>query len=1616
MSVIDSPGQRIAAQVKSLVFGLLIIALALVGSPVVAWAEANLTIDGSSDFANDSHYFLNTTTDGNPIDPEGGSSGIVVPGGVNGFLSGANASNNEVNVTALPGGSANITVLGGANTNETANDGNVSNNVVNVHSGGTHFEINGSVIGGYSNVTTGTANARHNKVNMEGVTVGGKTVGGLVTANGKAFENEVNVTNSTLRDDVIGGKSDNGTNYLNKAHLNNSVALGNVYGGSGAVVYNNTVSVHGSNINKSVVGGHSEGFAGDPARQAVADNNSVAITGASNVTEGPVAGGRIAGATLDGSVKGNRVEVDNEGGNLKDVYGGYTTSEVVGEISGNEVDFKNGQAESVMGAYSAGNSTSMVDNKVNFKGGEADNVYGGKVDGLPGATDSNVSRNIVNVTGGKINDTVYGGYVGSTNNALSENEVYISGGAKVKNVYGGYAANNAEVDVTNNKVVINNGNVSGDVTGGRSSVGHADNNTVEISHAREIDNVYGGYSVNSTADGNKISLNNVTISGNVYGGFSENASVLTANNSIVLNGTNIAGSIYVNDVASGDDTRYDVTYVGGVNTLQSDLKAADGLLINGGRVSLSNDNGFGWGTIELGKLTIEGLAEYSYFTNGVIVDGDTRISAGNNNFEFLLQTPNLTITGGQNNIYKFNVSNNLTIEGGSTTLVRQIENLSFFNLLGGTVSFVNDNYAFNVTNDAIINVDSEFNNDFNVGNLKITGGYSDFRGDLRISGILATSDDASFLVWEKITLDGLSLNSSGYGTFYGDVAVAHDANISNGVNTFAASLNATDVTLTGGKTAVEGDLNALGTLATSGASNITVDGTSTLGNLSLGSTGTSVFEDRVTVAENSIISAGNNKFKDLLETINLTITDGETTFMGNVNVSNDTIIINGTSVFGVNLDAGNLKIFGGDTYINHNLTSSGILATSNEANIDIYGTTTLDSLSLDSSGEGWFDMDVAVAHDANISNGLNTFYQSLSATDVTLTGGDTSIGNDLNASGTLATSGASNLTVNGTSTLGNLSLGSTKNVFKKAVKVGGDTTISAGTNYFDDILETLNLTITGGDDNRFGDHVNVFNDAIIINGSSIFYANLNAGNLKLFGGDTHIFQNLTSSGILATSNDANIYIYGPTTLDSLSLDSIGEGIFEHDVAVAHDANISAGRNDFNKSLSATDVTLTGGDTSIANDLNALGTLATSGASNITVGGTSTLGNLSLGSSGTGTFGAVAVTDDASVSNGVNTFASLNATDVTLTGGDTSVSGDLNALGTLATDANANVNVSGTTNVAGLSLGSSGTGTFGAVAVDNDASVSDGLNTFDSLSANDVTLTGGDTSIANDLDATGTLATSNDANITVSGVTTLNDLNLDSSGYGNFGDVAVAHDANISDGLNTFASLNATDVNLAGGDTAVNGDLNALGTLATSNDANINVSGVTTLNDLNLDSSGYGNFGDVAVAHDANISDGINTFNSLNATDVNLAGGDTSIANDLNALGTLATSNDANITVTGDTTLGNLSLGSSGTATFGDVAVTDDANISNGLNTFNSLSATDVTLTGGDTVVNGVLNALGILDTSNDANVNVSGAASLGNLSLGSTGTSVFDDIVTVAENTIISAGTNIFNAILETES
>lgn len=170
---------------------------------------------------------------------------------------------------------------------------------------------------------------------------------------------------------------------------------------------------------------------------------------------------------------------------------------------------------------------------INVKGGTIGNVYGGfAFTGSASTISDTYGNRILNITGGRVNGSVFGGsnmssasgvgsFIEGDTEIYGATFVYVGGSASIGgDVYGAGYGNDEATKISNRcDVYIKGGTISGSVFGAGRRNGNANNVSVNIDGGTIGGSVYGSGRDGSFADSPVVHIRGGTISsGNVYGG------------------------------------------------------------------------------------------------------------------------------------------------------------------------------------------------------------------------------------------------------------------------------------------------------------------------------------------------------------------------------------------------------------------------------------------------------------------------------------------------------------------------------------------------------------------------------------------------------------------------------------------------------------------------------------------------------------------------------------------------------------------------------------------------------------------------------------------------------------------------------------------------------------------------------------------------------------------------------------------------------------------------------------------------------------------------------------------------------------------------------------------
>ena len=329
--------------------------------------------------------------------------------------------------------------------------------------------------------------------------------------------------------------------------------------------------------------------------------------------------GYVMGAFDNAANPLERNSVSLVNGRLTDysLLGAYSTGS--GNVSNNTVTVSGGYVDnSVFGGRSG--SGDVTGNTVTVSGGEIErNVFGGR------SESGNVTGNTVTVSGGEIDGRIYGGWSYSGSGNATGNTVTVSGGEIDGNIFGGRSGDdsNGTGNATNNTVTVSGGEIDGNIFGGWTYDGDAVGNTVTVSGGEFDDNITGGRSYNNgDARGNTVTVSGGNVDYSVFGGRSEYGDAM--GNTVAVSGGYVGRSVIGGWTADGNASNNTVTISGG----EVDHNVAGGRSINGdasgNTVTIS-------GTATVGDDVYGGRSDNGNATgNTVIISGAPTFGASTN--------------------------------------------------------------------------------------------------------------------------------------------------------------------------------------------------------------------------------------------------------------------------------------------------------------------------------------------------------------------------------------------------------------------------------------------------------------------------------------------------------------------------------------------------------------------------------------------------------------------------------------------------------------------------------------------------------------------------------------------------------------------------------------------------------------------------------------------------------------------------------------------------------------------------------------------------------------------------------------------------------------------------
>ncbi|WP_141081947.1 hypothetical protein, partial [Campylobacter lanienae] len=401
-----------------------------------------------------------------------------------------------------------------------------------------------------------------------------------------------------------------------------------------------SVIIDGTNITygygKSLTGGNIAGVRGvdSPNKVQIANNNTLIITGGSNVDQFDIAGTKVNNPGINIEANNNNLIISGSGTSVKS-HNALAGAWIPGVGTANENSVTINEGATVTGNVSGGNAEQ----------GES-------------------SKNKIIIDSATVTGSVIGGKTNSGGTATSENSVTISGNAVVKGDITGGGSNAREAN--SNEVTINDtAQIIGKITGGdsRQQNGTANFNKITIgqnANITQVTQITGATSTQGTANNNELiiagSVNSGTaITGGIGSTDASDNNILISGDSAgaVIGGKSDTGTANNNDITIGGNATGDITgsigQTGADNNNISVGGSVDSNVIGGQSAQ---------GTANNNDITIGGNA------TGNITGGEGQTGASDNNIAISGDSTG-AIIGGQSEAGSAN-KNDITIGGNST--------------------------------------------------------------------------------------------------------------------------------------------------------------------------------------------------------------------------------------------------------------------------------------------------------------------------------------------------------------------------------------------------------------------------------------------------------------------------------------------------------------------------------------------------------------------------------------------------------------------------------------------------------------------------------------------------------------------------------------------------------------------------------------------------------------------------------------------------------------------------------------------------------------------------------------------------------------------------------------
>lgn len=591
--------------------------------------------------------------------------------------------------------------------------------------------------------------------------------------------------------------------------------------------------------------------------------------------------------------------------------------------------------------------------------------------------------------------------------SLSDNKVTINSGNVSGDVYGN-DVDAAFSPVSNNTVILSGGSVGGDILGGANNGAVTDNNVSISGFGSVLGSVYGGYgAAEGTVNGNDVSIfDSGSVTGNVLGGYSRSVNSHVIENTVTISGGTVR-DIYGGQSGKGNALNNSVTLDGAVSQanviyggrVEQGTARENAVVMKNGSVTLGIFGGIATadgGQAQDNHVTMSGGSVGEHLIGGYVQNGSgaatgnsvifnggsvTENVYGGRSVNGPAQNNSVTMTNGSANWllggYSANgnvIGNSVNVSGGTLTGVSGGESNSG-SATGNIVSISGGTVQSNVNGGFVAS-----------GSGKATGNIVNISGNADLSGaVVAGGSSPDGDAFTDNTLNKNSDAAVHLARNFASVNFGYSgtANIGELDSTPTGSaLSGVTVNTNANNVSFDGVISGSGSITKTGAGTLILSGTNTY------SGGTTISAGTLSIGSDTNIGSGTNTIGNkgtLLLSGNGTYTNDWTLSGAGSAIATD----NNNTLSGVlsgnggltKTGAGTLTLSGTNTYTGMTTVRSGTLALGSELTsnqLTLYGGTVFDR------GSHNHSLDNGILS-VNGANGQSAMYKGdLSARNATL--------------------------------------------------------------------------------------------------------------------------------------------------------------------------------------------------------------------------------------------------------------------------------------------------------------------------------------------------------------------------------------------------------------------------------------------------------------------------------------------------------------------------------------------------------------------------------------------------------------------------------------------------------